>query len=47
MVHAYVNLGKWNELPKSYQAVLVNAGFNATIYMLSRYDALNPGALRR
>ena len=47
MVHAYVNLGKWDELPKSYQAILVNAGFNATIYMLSRYDALNPGALRR
>ncbi|MFY9622796.1 MAG: ABC transporter substrate-binding protein, partial [Rhodoplanes sp.] len=47
MVHAYVNLGKWNELPKSYQAVLINAGFNATIYMLSRYDALNPGALRK
>jgi TRAP-type mannitol/chloroaromatic compound transport system substrate-binding protein len=47
MVHAYVNLDKWNELPKSYQAILVNAGFNATIYMLSRYDALNPGALRK
>jgi TRAP-type mannitol/chloroaromatic compound transport system substrate-binding protein len=47
MVHAYVNLDKWNELPKSYQAILTNAGYNATIYMLSRYDALNPGALRR
>ncbi len=47
MVHAYVNLDKWNELPKSYQAILTNAGYNATIYMLSRYDALNPGALRK
>jgi TRAP-type mannitol/chloroaromatic compound transport system substrate-binding protein len=47
MIHAYVNLDKWNELPKSYQAILTNAGYNATVYMLSRYDALNPGALRK
>ncbi len=43
---AYVNLAKWNELPKSYQAVLEAAAAKAHTWMLSKYDAQNPKALR-
>ncbi len=47
MVHAYVNLGKWNELPKSYQTVLFNASIFANTWMQARYDVQNPAALKR
>lgn len=47
MVHAYINLEKWNQLPKSYQAILQAAGQTATTHMLTRYDALNPSGLRK
>ncbi len=44
---AYVNLAKWNELPKSYQALLEAAAAKAHTSMLSKYDAQNPKALRQ
>ncbi|MGQ0682155.1 TRAP transporter substrate-binding protein [Bradyrhizobium sp.] len=47
MVHTFCNLEKWNSLPKSYQAVLTNATANANAWMNSRYDMLNPAALKR
>lgn len=43
----YVNQAKWNELPKSYQSVLETASAAANGDMLAKYDAGNPGALRR
>src|SRR5216684_1854387 len=43
---AYVNLAKWAELPKSYQAILETAAAKAHTTMLSKYDAQNPKALR-
>jgi len=43
---AYVNLAKWGELPKSYQAILEAAAAKAHTAMLSKYDAQNPKALR-
>ena len=43
---AYVNLTKWNELPKAYQTVIQNAAARAQALMLSKYDAENPKALR-
>jgi TRAP-type mannitol/chloroaromatic compound transport system substrate-binding protein len=46
-VHFMFNRGKWNELPKHYQAVLRSACAHANVEMLSRYDAWNPGALRK
>ena len=46
-VHAFVNLDKWNSLPKSYQAVLENACANANTWMAARYDMQNPSALKR
>jgi len=42
----YINLGKWNELPKHYKAVIEAAAAKAHNLMLSKYDAENPKALR-
>src|SRR5207302_363502 len=47
MVHAFANLDKWNELPKTYQAVVNNAAANANSWMAARYDMQNPAALKR
>src|SRR6201747_299344 len=46
-VHAFVNLDKWNSLPKNYQAILTNACANANTWMNARYDMQNPTALKR
>src|SRR3954468_22803398 len=46
-VHNFINLAKWNELPKSYQAAIVNASAYANSWMTARYDTHNPAALRR
>ncbi|HEY8070181.1 MAG TPA: TRAP transporter substrate-binding protein [Burkholderiales bacterium] len=37
----------WASLPKEYQAILEAACAEAYIWMLSKYDALNPPALKR
>ena len=46
-LHGFINLAKWNELPKSYQAAISNASNYATMWMQARYDAQNPAALKR
>ncbi|NWG24032.1 MAG: TRAP transporter substrate-binding protein [Pseudorhodoplanes sp.] len=46
-VHNMINLAKWNELPKSYQAAIFNASVYANTWMTARYDVQNPAALRR
>ena len=46
-LQVFVNTTKWQELPKSYQAILYNAGHQANTVMQAKYDALNPGALKR
>ena len=43
---AYVNLAKWNELPRGYQALIEAAAAKAHTAMLSKYDTQNPKALR-
>lgn len=45
--HNIMNMAKWNELPKAYQSAIVTASNDAWIWTLSKYDALNPVALRR
>jgi TRAP-type mannitol/chloroaromatic compound transport system substrate-binding protein len=45
--HFLINLAKWNELPKSYQAVLTAAAGFANVEETGRYDARNPAALKR
>ncbi len=47
VLHAFVNLDKWNALPKSYQAILAAAGYYANSWCMAKYDAVNPGALKR
>jgi TRAP-type mannitol/chloroaromatic compound transport system substrate-binding protein len=41
------NLGKWNELPKHYQAAMKAAAQEAGNWCLGKYDAQNPAALKR
>ena len=45
-LHAFINKAKWDELPKAYQAILVNAAHHGNTYMQARYDRLNPSAMR-
>jgi TRAP-type mannitol/chloroaromatic compound transport system substrate-binding protein len=45
--HIFVNLQKWNDLPKSYRAALRSAADVSGDVMLTRYDSENPKALRR
>ncbi|BAT61165.1 alpha-keto acid-binding periplasmic protein TakP precursor [Variibacter gotjawalensis] len=47
MLHNLINIQKFNELPKQYQAVLRDASAEANDWMIAKYDSLNPGALRR
>jgi TRAP-type mannitol/chloroaromatic compound transport system substrate-binding protein len=42
-----VNLKAYSALPVEYKAALDVACYEATLDMVSKYDALNPGALRR
>src|ERR1700752_4491029 len=45
--HMLINLDKWNALPKNYQAILTAAAGLANVEETARYDARNPGALKR
>jgi TRAP-type mannitol/chloroaromatic compound transport system substrate-binding protein len=47
MLLAFVNLDKWNALPKVYQSILEQAGHYANNWMMARYDSQNPAALRK
>ena len=47
MLLAFVNIDKWNALPKYYQSVLEQAGHYANNWMMARYDQANPQALRK
>ena len=47
MLHTLVNLKKWEELPKHYQAALMTACAEANVWMPAKYDELNPISLRR
>jgi TRAP-type mannitol/chloroaromatic compound transport system substrate-binding protein len=45
--HNLFNLTKYNELPKHYQAALTAASHEQWGWVLGKYDASNPAALRR
>jgi TRAP-type mannitol/chloroaromatic compound transport system substrate-binding protein len=47
MLHNFINLEKWNSLPKNYQQILKSASDTAHNWMMSKYDAGNPAALKR
>ena len=42
-----VNLDAWAKLPKPYQVIVMHASEAAHAWMLAKYDALNPPALKR
>lgn len=44
---AMVNISQWHGLPKAYQSIFEAACTDANQWMLARYDALNPQALKR
>ncbi|MBV8391946.1 MAG: ABC transporter substrate-binding protein, partial [Alphaproteobacteria bacterium] len=43
----YINLDAWNKLPKAYQSMVDTAAGLVTSWMVPKYDAGNPAALRR
>jgi TRAP-type mannitol/chloroaromatic compound transport system substrate-binding protein len=47
MLLGFVNLEKWNALPKYYQSILEQAGHYANNWMMAKYDTANPPALRK
>ena len=47
MLHNMINLSKWNELPKTYQSIIQSACYVANTWMMAKYDAANPAALKR
>ena len=42
-----INAKKFAELPKSYQSAIEAAAAESNVFMMARYDAKNPDALRR
>jgi len=47
MLHNFINIAKWNELPKNYQSIIQSASHVANTWMQAKYDAQNPAALKR
>jgi TRAP-type mannitol/chloroaromatic compound transport system substrate-binding protein len=47
MIGAFINLDKWNALPKNYQAILKQSAAYANQWMTAKYDEVNPPALKR
>ncbi|MGO4572564.1 TRAP transporter substrate-binding protein [Microvirga sp. 2TAF3] len=45
-IHFFINLEKWNSLPKAYQAAVQAAAGYANVDTQAKYDARNPAALR-
>jgi TRAP-type mannitol/chloroaromatic compound transport system substrate-binding protein len=47
MINAFINKKKWLELPDTYRAALGSACAEVNGWMLAKYDAQNPQAMRR
>jgi TRAP-type mannitol/chloroaromatic compound transport system substrate-binding protein len=47
MLHLQVGKAKWDELPAIYKAILAMAATEAGAFIVGRYDAQNPPALKR
>src|SRR3954471_23663955 len=45
--HNIINMAKWRELPKTYQAAIIAASGDAWNEVIGRYDYANPAALKR
>ena len=47
MLHVMLQAQRWEQLPASYKAVITAAAQATNCDMQARYDAVNPGAIRR
>jgi TRAP-type mannitol/chloroaromatic compound transport system substrate-binding protein len=47
MIHNFVNLDKWNSLSPAYRSLVRTASSLANEWMIAKYDASNPAALRK
>ena len=47
MLFAFINLDKWNALPKAYQAASRCGRHYANTWTMAKYDAANPAALKK
>ncbi len=47
MLHLFVNLDKWDALTPTYKAIVRTCAEMANTWMQSKYDAVNPPALKR
>jgi TRAP-type mannitol/chloroaromatic compound transport system substrate-binding protein len=47
MIHNFINLDKWNALSPAYQSIVRSCCEKVNVWMLAKYDAENPAALRR
>jgi TRAP-type mannitol/chloroaromatic compound transport system substrate-binding protein len=46
-LHNFINVDKWNSLPPAYKSLFNTASALANEWMLAKYDASNPAALKR
>jgi TRAP-type mannitol/chloroaromatic compound transport system substrate-binding protein len=47
MLHNFINLDKWNSLTPTYKSIVRTCSEMANTWMQAKYDAANPGALKR
>jgi TRAP-type mannitol/chloroaromatic compound transport system substrate-binding protein len=47
MLHNFINVEKWNSLTPTYKSIVRTASDMASTWMQSKYDAVNPAALKR
>jgi TRAP-type mannitol/chloroaromatic compound transport system substrate-binding protein len=47
MIHNFVNLEKWNSLSPAYRSIVRTASSVANEWMVAKYDAVNPPALKK
>jgi TRAP-type mannitol/chloroaromatic compound transport system substrate-binding protein len=47
MLHNFINTDKWNSLTPTYKSIVRTASEMANTWMQSKYDAVNPAALKR
>jgi TRAP-type mannitol/chloroaromatic compound transport system substrate-binding protein len=47
MLHIFINITKWNTLTPTHQSIVRSACERANGWMLAKYDASNPAALKR
>jgi len=47
MLHNFINIDKWNSLTPTYKSIVRTASDMANTWMQSKYDSVNPAALKR